>query len=196
MEIGNPKQVIALAVAAVGALGFLVSRLGRPSLPPLASVGVEAPVEVSMRPRTLLASGKDPFSHPRLAPVVPKSPVESEPPTERKPGPVTGRFAAFGPLPEIGEGTTEAVPLIPPKPREEPPKPSALPIRTPIALEAVVGATDPTAFLSVDGAESRPFRANDKLGNGIRLVRIEDGAVVLSGPKGEVSLDVGERRSL
>ena len=184
METGDPKQLAALGVAAVGALGFLgFQTLGRP---PLAKPQATAQAEGRKEERTarLLPPTNDPFSHARLAP--PKTVKEAAP----APEPVIGKFV---PMPEALPGIG---PLAPPdiRPVEEPekPKPKA-PEGTHVGLEAIAGATDAVAFLTIEGGESQPYRPNDRIKGSIRLLRVEDGAVVLQGPKGERTLGVGER---
>ena len=189
METGNPKQVAALGVVAVGAFGFLFTRLSGKSLSPLPPATTLAVRETPVQKAGVLVLSKDPFSHPHLAPAKKESAPAEIPPKEA--------FHLLGDLPTATLPGPDAPvgPLRPDVTVEKPTK-SPAPVLTSVALEAVAGASDAVAFLSVGGAESRPFRLNDCVEGAIRLVRVDDGTVVLAGPKGRVTLAVGERRSL
>ena len=194
METGDPKQLAAMGVAAVGALGFLGFRtLVHPPLPKI-SVVAQAESRKEEKTARLLPPSNDPFSHPRLAPAK----IVKE--RAAAPEPVTGKFA---PMPEALPGVgpvpgTDMGPLPPVDVRSvDRPKEKASRFKAPegtnVGLEAIAGATDAVAFLTVEGGESQPYRPNDRIKGAIRLLRIEDGAVVLQGPKGELTLGVGER---
>lgn len=194
METGDPKQVAVLAVVAVVALGFVFTRLpgkGLPTPPIAASAKPPAVVSRAGEPPLL----RDPFSHPRLAPPKPKPTAVPETGSVRlakAPDSLIGTLPPLGPLTGVASApiTVEAT-----KPASKPPKPPA-PSTTIIGLEAVAGAGDAVAFLAVGDAESQPFHASERVLGTIRLVRVDDGRVVLSGPKGHVILAVGEKVSL
>lgn len=194
METGDPKQVAILGVLAVGALGFLGFRaLGKPVPPPVQATARKEGAKVERTAR-LLPPANDPFSHPKLAPpVVKEEAAAPDPKVEGKfpamPTPLMGAY-----LPNVeGPASTEVRPMEPKKPAE--PKVEA-PKGTVVALEATAGASDAVAFLSVEGRESQPFHPQDRVANGIRLLRIEDGSVILRGPKGELTLNVGEQKRI
>lgn len=194
METGNPRQVAILAMAAVGAVGFLVTRVGKRPVPPPIAAATAARRVAAVPAAAPLVLLKDPFSHARLAPVEPKAiqaPVEATPakPLPPLPGalPAVGPVDVQGTLPEVRKAAPE---------KEARAAPKSEPTTTTIGLEAIATASDTVAFLTVGGAESQPFRPGQKIVGAIRLVRAEDGAVVLSGPKGRVTLDVGERVAL
>jgi len=204
MEAGNPKQVAVLSVVAVLAIGFLVTRMRGNDLPKIAQAIVDKATgrAAVMPPSYPMVS--DPFSHPKLAvtqavatttgteaekPMMPPFLVGELPPAGERPLP------ANVPSGEIGQTTTE--PLKPAEPKTE----KAVPEGTEILLEATAGATDTVAFISIGGAESQPFHANDFLKSAsfrgkVRLLRVDDGAIVLSGPKGELTIGVGERKRI
>ena len=195
METGNPKQVAALAVVAIGAMVFLVTRLGSRT-PVAGAVAVrqaDRPVE---KPNAPLALLRDPFSHPRLAPFEAKRPVASKEKPPKKPFSIGGSLVAVNPLPSPAFAESPVEPIRLEEPVREKHAATKAPVAVSVSLEGVVGTDDPVAFLSVDGADSKPFRASDPIVRGVRLLRVGDGAVMLGGPKGKVSLDVGERRSL
>ena len=193
METGNPKQLATLAIVAVGAFGFLFSRLGGKSLPPITPSTTLDRRDVPNLSARLFTLVNDPFSHPKLASVETKTeaPVRL---AAKPPKPMKG-FPDMDPLPVPGMTPPESNPMEPPPPVATVPK-AAAPSAVTIGLEAIAGASDAMAFLTVGGAESQAFHPNDRIRGAIRLLRIEDGSVVLSGPKGEFSLDVGERKSL
>ncbi|GEM_PF-6679410 len=199
METGDPKQVAVLALLAVGAVGFLVTRLGARGSAPVAIAGATVRKAAPSRPAGSLTVMRDPFSHPKLAVKPTTIDVPSEPPTtlpsEARPSPLTGDLPKVPFLPTA----VAAVPLspdAPPKAEAEAPKKAPVAVVTTVALEATAGATDAVAFLSVDGAESRAFRANEFVKGAVRVVRVDEGAVLLAGAKGKLTLGVGERKSL
>ena len=195
METGDPKQLAALGVVALGAFGFLFSRLGGKAPLPAVPATALARRETPVRPVGTFAFVNDPFSHPKLAPQEPKVRPKAPDDSEKKPPTVMVGSPSFGPLPLAEEIEKSPRPMEPPRSVAVAPNPPA-PSLTMIGLEAIAGASDAVAFLSVGGAESQPFRPNDRVKGAIRLLRVEDGTVVLSGPKGEFTLDVGERKSL
>ena len=195
MEIGNPKQVGALAVVAVGALIFLFTRLDSrtPAGLPVAMRQTESTAKKRTAPLTVL---RDPFSHPRLAPVEPKLPEIARDESPKKPISLGGSLAEIDPLPSPRSIETPLSPLVQGEPVRQEPTEIKRPVAVSVSLEGVVGTSDAVAFLSVDGAESRPFHASDPIVRGVRLLRIGDGVVVLGGLKGRFTLDVGEKASL
>ena len=201
METGNPKQVAVLGVLAVGAAGFLLARMGGKPAPASAAALAVARLEDKPRPSGTLTIGRDPFSHPRLATrtgspsVEPGLALGMGVPTVPKPKGLAGAFPAMGPLPPADGLGAPAGPVIAVAPSAEKPATTG-PERTTIGLEAVVGASDAVAFLTVGGADSQPFRPKARVAGAIRLLRVGDGTVVLEGPRGRVTLDVGERKSL
>ncbi len=201
MEAGNPKQVAILSVVAVGAIGFLVTRMHGSDLPKIAQAIVDkatghSPVVPPANPMV-----SDPFSHPKLAVTqISDSASGSETNKPVMPPFLSGTLPSAGSQPSGEIGNTKTEPLKP----EDPTKGSTVavvPEGTDVLLEGTAGATDAVAFLSINGAESQPFRANDfintKLSKGkVRLLRVKDGAAVLSGPKGELTINVGERKRI
>ena len=194
METGNPKQLAVLSVMAVGAIGFLVIRLGSRSQTPTVQATVAARQEGKISSFVAFNMARDPFSHPKLAPVETKAAQEGAF-IVSKPVGLGSPVASFGPLPDAPAPTGFEGPVVPvasPKPASKPePKPL-----TTIGLEAIAGASDSVAFLSVGGADSQPFHPKDSVAGAIRLLRVGDGTVVLEGPNGRVTLEVGERKSL
>ena len=205
METGNPKQVAVLCVMAVGALGFLATRLvGKHDLQAvaLASRSESRKAEIVPSDSPLLI---DPFSHPKLAPAKPSVPSTELSGTSVAMRPLDGSIGGVLPVasdpsdeyfssPEgdvasgdkSGDKKGTETKTDAPKPAEQ----------TEVALEATAGASEDVAFLSVDGADSRPFHPNDSIKNKVRLLSIEDGAVVLSGPTGKLTINVGEHKRI
>ena len=192
METGNPKQAALLGVLAVGAVGFLFTKLGGKPSPAVLTDPTVARREGKARPAGALTVGRDPFSHPRLATKPEKPAGDAALATGLLPPPkpmlLAGSFPAMGPLPSAETVAPVAVSVS----SVEPPKAPKISI----GLEAVAGASDAVAFLSVGGADSQPFRPKDSVAGAIRLLRVGDGTAVLEGPGGRVTLEVGERRSL
>ena len=199
METGNPKQVAILSVMAVGALGFLATRLGGKS----PAVALTATAQAEGRKANTVPSDSplliDPFSHPKLAPAKPTTPAADPNVKTASMSPLTGDIEGTLPLAteplatEIvaAHGQKQA------KTIESPEKPAQTPVEhVEIALEATAGASEDVAFLSIDGADSQPFHPNDLVKGKVRLLRIEDGAVVVSGPKGELTINVGEHKRI
>lgn len=190
METGDPKQLAVLAVMAVGALGFLVTRLGGKHDAPSQA---KASASRSSVPRTAVAFNlvHDPFSHPRLAPKMEKPESVPSVALETK---KRKSFSLIGSLPPADDAPL-VVPIAPKKTKAEPLKPT-VPESTIVGLEAIAGASDAVAFLTVGNAESLPFHPHQIVAGTIRLLSVGDGEVVLSGPKGPFTLGVGERKTL
>jgi len=208
MEAGNPKQVAALSVVAVVAVGFLVTRMKGSDLPKMAQAMVDKATGHAAVAPPAFPMVSDPFSHPKLA--VTQSDGTSSGSGVTGTGPATppylagtlpppsGPLAGNEPTGEIGDLKTE--PLKP----SDPTKGSTVavvPEGTEVMLEGTAGATDVVAFLSINGAESQPFHPNDLINTKstkgkVRLLRVEDGAAIFSGPKGELTINVGERKRI
>lgn len=197
METGNPKQVAILCVMAVGALGFLATRLGGKAVTTSAAVAAK---DASTQKATGLPSdlpiSVDAFSHPKLAP-----PKQRVIPVALAASPMSGGAIAsdnVSPLPFVGELPDDAIvrPVVRTPKAKKPPVVLLKPEPVDVALEATAGSSDAVAFLSIAGADSQPFRANDQIKGKVRLLRIEDGSVVLSGPTGELTISVGERKRI
>lgn len=199
METGNPKQVAILSVTAVLAIGFLVTRMHGQDLPKVAQAIVDKATGHSAATPLTYPMVTDPFSHAKLASTTTVANAESPTPTGQKQ--ISPPFldglppADGGPSgPIMKPPATETMPVKEVQPVA--PKPEG----TEILLEATAGASDAVAFLSVGGAESQPYRINDLIKGAskgkVRLLRVEDGAVVLSGPKGELTIGVGERKRI
>ncbi len=193
METGNPKQVAVLAILAVGALGFLVTRMGGKAAPAALAATAAAHASAS-HPFVALGVVRDPFSHPHLAQKVASNlSTFPFPNPDKRP-----TFSMVGSLPSADR--SPLVPTIPtiskadPLPKAVAPAPSSTGIT--VGLDATAGATDSVAFITVGGAESRPFRPNERIQGSIRVLRVEDGSVVLTSPKGKLTLGVGERKTL
>ena len=197
METGNPKQVAILCVMAVGAVGFLVTRLGGKASTAASAVAAErASAQKGTGVPSDLPILVDAFSHPKLAPQKPRAFTavlrSTPPPNEGPPGEIDG------PLPFVGALTHDGFiqPVVQKPAEKTTPKlePKSEPVD--VVLEATVGSSANVAFISIAGADSQPFRPNDQIKSKVRLLRIEDGAVVLSGPKGELTINVGERKRI
>lgn len=201
METGDPKQVAVLSVMAVGAVGFLFTRMGgKHAEPPKMAAAQRAAAGPASVALTLL---HDPFSHPHLA-TKPTKPSAEAPEEEPKgaPSPLMGSLPAASILDPGSIGKDAPVTaVLPPagpliaKKNHAPPR-AAVPSPKTIGLEAIAGASATVAFLSVDGAESRPFGPREAVTPSVRVLRVEDGQVVLTGPHGKLTLGVGEKKSL
>lgn len=199
METGNPKQVAVLCVMAVGALGFLATRIGGKTAAATAAATARAETRKSGKAPSDAPLLIDPFSHAKLAMAKPISaPADSSTmPTHFNP--LTGDIEGTLPLvPEVPED--ESVPSdekSKPKEERDPTPPAPAPVPTvEIALEATAGSSENVAFLSIDGADSKPYHPNDVLKSKVRLLSIEDGRVVVSGPKGQLTIEVGEHKRI
>jgi hypothetical protein len=199
METGNPKQVAILSVMAVGAFGFLATRLGGKS--PAVALTAAAQAE-GRKASTVLSDSPiliDPFSHPKLAPAKPTTPADDSNVKTASMNSLTGDIEGTLPLATApltakvvsaeGEKQTKKV--------ESPTKPEQPPVEpVEVALEATAGASEDVAFLSINGADSQPFHPNDSIKGKVRLLRIEDGSIIVSGPKGELTINVGEHKRI
>lgn len=217
MDVGNPKQAAALGVIALGALGYLGMRLIGPmferTTKNLAASDRKAPATSSAIHAAYLPVS-DPFSHPKLAiavqtnepgsdptmPVRPAGPhgvLSGEIPSGALPsGTVSSGDVPSGPLPAVGGQDPIEVHIVNAAKPAEGAKDSPQKSPTTIGLEAIVSASDPVAFLVVDGKSSEPFHLNQSVSGPIRLEKIGDGAVVLKCPKGRLTLGVGEQKRL
>lgn len=203
MEAGNPKQVAVLSVVAVVAIGFLFTRMRSSDLPKMAQAIVDKATGRTPIAPPAYPMVADPFSHPKLAVAkTSDNPVSGETDKPAMPPFLSGTLPPAGngetPAGEIGNTKTE--PLKPDDPSKNTVA-TVVPEGTDVLLEGTAGATDAVAFLSINGAESQPFRAKDfiktKSTKGkVRLLRVEDGAAVFSGPKGELTIGVGERKRI
>lgn len=199
MEAGNPKQVAVLSVIALAALGYLGKGMIHGAAPLVAASagGSSASANSKVKEESLMLAF-DPFSHVKMTLAKqPGKPTEDKPasppaPTgPPSPAPLVGSLPV--PMTPMGPLSVEA-PTIPGTSAKTEPKPA--PATTLVSVEAVVAASDRVVFLAVDGADSRPFKTKDRVKGPIRVLRIDDGTVLLSGPKGELTLSVGEQKRI
>jgi hypothetical protein len=211
MKSSDPKQVAVLgtvAALAIGYLGFSLFGSSAPSAQPAAAPEKEASADEAEMPvqERLL---RDPFNHPRLA-MGPSGSQTNMSPEEAmaanmnalqaarmrsaegaiegfearplSPGPFGGFLPGsidLSPTGEPGEKTGND--------RQEKKRP-----RHRFVLSAVIEVGDPVAFLKVNGSESRAFRKQDLLIEGVRLIEIESDRVQVRSGKRHGWLQLGQ----
>ncbi|MBS1713110.1 MAG: hypothetical protein JST30_02100 [Armatimonadetes bacterium] len=202
MNMGNKGQAIALSVVAVGAVGFMVLQIqgaaGRAARNLHAAVSGAIGGKSEEAPRSGLPTTfyGDPFSHPALPRSERQSPVPESRPTGQEVGGESpsrlrgGSLFGSPPLP-IGDvmtaGNLAGLPTTLQK-SEDP-----APVKGPnVVLQAIVMATTPMAFVTVDGGEPKRCRIGDSPADGLVIVAIREGAVDLKFSKHRKTLTVGE----
>lgn len=200
MQLGDRRKATWLAIGAVAAIAFLtIQLLGNGPAKVAAAVADETQTaiadELLQLPKALQV---DPFSHPRLMLIAEGlGDLATDPNAEApgmSPGP-TGR----GSLP-LPFGIEDILPNIRPSGGFPPPNPdentgigreSEQSHCVTLVLKAVMEVKGRVAYISVNSMEDTPFRANDVILEGIRIVAIDDEGVTLATPKGSMRLKVG-----
>lgn len=203
MKRSDPKQVAILSIVAVGAvlyLGFTLFGAGQK----VASLMIPSTSrEAGAKPEGELPAEllKDPFSHPKLVNADKQAPPQRTVAVDESPQPPALPFAGRF------EGGTGLAPLSPivlqsAQKGDQPAEiagPDRKEIEAPrklVALSAIVKVERQMAFLSVNGSESRAFRAGALLAPGLRLLSIGESSVKLGTADKTIELAVGGEVSL
>ncbi len=209
MKTGNPTQAIALSIAAVGAIGFLVTRL-IPAKPVLADDGhgqnrasVGKLASISGLPTDVY---RDAFSHPALAKRV-ESLSKADAVVTPEGDAQESAFYKFmhGPI-QILPPTTpqESFSTERESPKDEATKPSVSTEKSQqlektaqlkIGLKAIMRATKPIALITLDGQPDGNLELlvspGDQLTGTLKVGHFSESAVELISPTGKFWVSVG-----
>jgi len=200
MKVGNKSQALILSFVALGAIGFLFAQIqgaaGRAAknLRAMATASVGGPGTEATENRLPKSYYGDPFSHPALPRSEQQKPAQSDGESGQSSaseGPPVRGNGLFGsrPLP-IGDMIGGSLPdLSTAVVKSEDPQPRKGPN---VALQAIVMANAPMAFVAVDGGEPRRFKIGDSPAQGVVIVGIREGAVDFQFSKSRKTLTVGE----
>lgn len=194
MNLGDKKQVAALGIVAVLAIGFLVTQLMPKSRQFVASATAEPtkqPADMESVLLPLEVSG-NPFSHAKLAPE-----------KEKDEGGKGGLDGSIEPLLPNLEGlevnSAEYMATLWEHERNKKPDESAGETRKEVEkaafnlkLTGFAGGTSPMAFIEVRGGTGAPFVEGEKLEPGVRLLRIHEDSIDVQIGKKIISLKLNE----
>lgn len=117
-----------------------------------------------------------------------------------KPGIIPGRLdfspilpQVSGPIADLDHGSGDKSAKVGVVPSSDDPK---APKGRLIMLQAVVAATSPVAFISVDGKEPQQYGVGDSIAKGIRISRITETEVVIASGQTQSTLHVGDKVQL
>lgn len=210
MQVGDPKKTALLGVVAVGAIGFLFSRVfgGGGDAPKAmrqangSPDAVSAPATGAMSTTSLAQLTNDPFSHSRLARLAVNTPGTTAPNSG-------GAAPNVDPLPSGNGGgaadpsngmfgITKDTPGDWAKPVEPGQKPAGVSVDklTTLTLRAIVKVDRRMAYLVVNGDEARGFKAGDSVTKDVVVVIVNDDSVILKTNTRTVTLKVGQQGEL
>ncbi len=210
MQVGDPKKTVLLGIVAVGAIGFLGSRVLalRADVPKALRRAVAS--EPSGQPNLMASVPEqlrtDPFSHPKLAPHFPgnETTPDMNPAGAGSKGTNPPDYAPIF-VPEGGGTSIEKIP--PPdwptsttpgdhtSTKGQDPTPVAKPA-TKVSLKAIFKVDQRTAYLEIDGSDPRPFHIGDLIKDDLVLVMINDDSVILKNSKHTLTLRTGQQGEL
>jgi hypothetical protein len=197
MKLGNPKHVIVLSIAAIGALAFVILRL-IPSGPRAAkAASSEAPAisghgsPVNGLPTEV---ARDAFSHPALYKrYLETASKEDLPPTARLPNPIRPLLGKLDPISRVAYDQLEAADVAGSKPtknagitRQVDGKP-----KSKIALKAIMRAAKPLALVTIDGHEDVTVGLGEYIDATYRITQFSQNAVLLASDTDKTWLYVG-----
>ena len=202
MKVGNPKQAIALSIAAAGAIAFFVVRL----IPAGPGIARGAPGVTSAEPvRSSTISGlpaevlRDAFSHPALTKrFLATLPAGERPKSEPKPEPlpspiITDSFTLLSDSKPLSAQHLQPAAESEGKPsenaglaRQQDKKPNSK-----IELKAIMRATAPLALVTIDGHQDVSVGLGEYIDATYRITQFSQNAVQLTSEHDKTWLYVG-----
>lgn len=201
IKSGNPKQVRILAIAAIGAIGFMIAQFipnKEEKVTPVEDASASSQtIDSHSLPTEVLG---DPFAHSQLKVNHTENPPqqgEGEPTQPTRPPTQNPEFTGFGmtPLPghfgQFQPGNNTPLTISPEEnlanvqPSEQEDQKHV------ITLKAILGADEPRAFVSVDGGPTIKVAPGSEVTPGVTVKKITPKGVLFKTKNGESHVAVG-----